>query len=211
MTYQYLSTARLNAIPRPDHVGTPATRPAPQFDNPDALREAMIADAQDVNKRFVCEKPKVFRSLPDAEIVQMVKSNPGITAAMIAAELDIDRSRLSPRLTALEDHGCIYAKPIKGKPGTPERAFHYIKDYSPAKNGRPRGKGIRIHGSPRKGPRETIVFMQANPGCTSMQIAQHFRCSRKAANGRIRCAERWVKIRKLGTGGNQPARYWVEV
>jgi len=203
MTYQYLSTARLNAVPRPEHVGTPAERPAPQFDSADALREAMMADALKTKHRMaksqMTEQSQVeATSLTNEDIFALIQEAPGITTNQIAMKLRAKSSVILSRLKTLQRKNCIESKLVAGKTRS-ERAYVAVQ-------------GATLDARKATPMRDKLLaYLRENNGATTLEIADHLGCSRQGAVSALARAKQVVNITVERQGhGNQPARYWVE-
>jgi predicted HTH transcriptional regulator len=191
MTLHYMQTARLNAKPLARHIDTPK-RQAPQFRTQEEYAAAMMADAKRIRQEPMRQ---TYDEIDPEPIVQAVRENPGITARGIADIVGLDIRQVSAKMCSLENKGVVRSVSTS--------------------NGRGRVRSFSIgdgqyHRAPKKSVKELINFIASNPQCTTADIADRFKCSRKSAFERVRAARKWVKIKTEGGKGNKPALFSVE-
>ena len=172
------------------------------------LIAAMKADAREIRKANykIAERDIVQTETPEQVILDFVAANPGCTASEVAAACNRNPSNMRSRLCAMETRGQVRVE-FFVSPHSRRRArkFYPVANPPKAKNGRPPRPRSK---SPQRD--KLVAFIKANPGCTTQDVADHMGCSRKVAGGHISKARNFVKIKSVSTGGNSPAKHWVE-
>lgn len=204
MTLQYLATARLNAVPRREHIEQPEP-PQPVYTCMDTLIADMKADAEAIRKRnaAIAQTKIVAKTISDEEIFQAIRENPGIIMGDLSKLISQSREGLRARLLNMEARGQVKVERFKN-PTTNRmtRRFFPVKNPPKTLNGR--------RPSPKRD--KMVAFIRANPGCTTVDIAQHIGVTVKHAGQALSEVRKVVNLRSErtpGAGNNAPARHWV--
>lgn len=70
-------------------------------------------------------RPDWMRPTDDLILETLAKSELVLTPAILAYNLDLDRSHVNKRLRSFEEHGLVH-KPDRGKYGITERGLEYL-------------------------------------------------------------------------------------
>lgn len=169
------------------------------------LIAAMKADAEVIRKRnaAIIERPVTKEIVPEAEILKAVAENPGIAMNDLAALLDQQNDSLRVRMLSMEARGQVrverFKHPISNQMS---RRFFPVKNPPKTVNGR--------RPSPKRD--KMVAFIRANPGCTTVDIAQHIGVTVKHAGQALSEVRKVLNLRSErtpGAGNNAPARHWI--
>ena len=206
MTLPYLATQRLNAQPLAKHIDT--QEPAqPVYTCLDELIDAMKADAQEIKRRTASlnMRDTTQAEVPEEAILEFIEANAGCTVKDIARAVYRASSNIRTRLTSMEARGQCKVQMVKiGR--TWIRTFYPVSNPPKTKNGRP----YKSRSSPVRD--KVMVFIKANPGCTSRDLAAHMGCTVKAASAHVSEVRKVGKVkteRAAGRGNHIPAKYWI--
>lgn len=169
------------------------------------LIAAMKADAEAIRKRnlAIIERPVTKEIVPEAQILKAVQENPGIVMNDLAALLDQQNDSLRVRMINMEARGQVRVEKFKHPV-----SHRMSRRFFPVKN--PPKTVLGRRPSPKRD--KMVAFIRANPGCTTVDIAQHIGVTVKHAGQALSEVRKVLNLRSErtpGAGNNAPARHWV--
>lgn len=167
----------------------------------DGLIAAMKDDAKQIKKRTVQMegRTKAQNHVPECDILDYIAKHPGCTALDVAMAFDRQPGVIRTRLGYMENRKQVAVKskrvPRKGM----VRFFYPVKKAKHVTVVRPSPTRDKI-----------LAFIRANPGCTTIDVANHMGQKNQTTSRVITSARNIGLIRsERPKGGNQPAMHWV--
>lgn len=189
------------------HRATPSCLPENEkpaaYATADAMLKAMLEDAAAIKQRAGNQIIQDHDETSDADILAVIKANPGKTSDQIAAMLKRGTSVMRTRLGKLQNRKMVEVKftRIKG---------HRARLFYPVDGARPEPQEVK-RASPVRD--KIVAFIKANPGCTTPQVAAHLGMSPKTTAAAINRSRKQAGINSernvTGNGNSVPARHWV--
>jgi DNA-binding MarR family transcriptional regulator len=183
----------------------PALPPAPPTKRvqmtEDELIAAMKADSKLVRKRMAQtqERTQAQIQVPENDILAYIAKNPGCTALDVATAFDRLPCVMRTRLSYMENRGQVAVKSKHVRRKGMVRFFYPVEASKPVKIVRP---------SPVRD--KVVAFIRDNPGCTTIDVANHLGRKSQDVSRVITNARQIGAIRsERPKGGNQPAMHWV--